>query len=104
VAFTTFAILKARPGEAEVQGFFDRLPDTFGAADEDEGFVGRSIRDPVAIDRAAVVGLARRAAARVSRRPERDAERDGILRALKAGVDRPRPIGDDDGASPSARD
>ena len=50
VAFTTFAILRAPPGDAQVQGFFDRLPDNFGAADRFEGFVARSIRDPVTLE------------------------------------------------------
>jgi hypothetical protein len=49
VAFTTFAILRAPPGEAQVQGFFDRLPDNFGAADRFEGFVARSMRDPATL-------------------------------------------------------
>jgi hypothetical protein len=49
VAFTTFAILKAPPGDPAVQGFFDRLPETFGAADAFEGFVARSTRDPVTL-------------------------------------------------------
>jgi hypothetical protein len=49
VAFATFAIFRAPPGDPQVQGFFDRLPDTFGAADRFEGFVGRSMRDPVTL-------------------------------------------------------
>ena len=49
VAFTTFAIFRAPPGDPQVQGFFDRLPDTFGAADRFEGFVARSMRDPVTL-------------------------------------------------------
>lgn len=46
VAFTTFAILRAPVGDPQVQGFFDRLPDTFAAADRFEGFVGRRSRQP----------------------------------------------------------
>ena len=49
VALTTFAILRAPIGDPQVQGFFDRLGDTFGAADGFEGFVGRSSRDPVTL-------------------------------------------------------
>ena len=49
VAFATFAIFRAAPGDPQVQGFFDRLPDTFGAADRFEGFVARSMRDPVTL-------------------------------------------------------
>ena len=49
IAFTTFAILRAPYGDAQVQGFFDRLPATFGAADASEGFVDRSSRDPVTL-------------------------------------------------------
>ena len=49
LAFTTFAILRAPYGDAQVQGFFDRLPATFGAADASEGFVDRSSRDPVTL-------------------------------------------------------
>jgi hypothetical protein len=213
VAFTTVAILKAPPGDPAVQGFFDRLPETFGAADAFEGFVARSTRDPVTlrhswgdpvqprfydparhagvvftlslwrslepvnafaysgvhgealrhrlewflepewpsyaawwvddghvpdwheasrrlehlhdhgaspeafgfrtpfgpdgapieIDRAAVVALARRASARGAHLTEREAERDGILRALKAGADGPRQAGGDaNGGGPSS--
>lgn len=49
VALTTFAILRAPYGDPQVQGFFDRLPATFAAADGFEGFVGRSTRDPVTL-------------------------------------------------------
>ncbi len=49
VALTTFAVLRAPYGDGQVQGFFDRLADTFGAADRFEGFVGRSVRDPVTL-------------------------------------------------------
>jgi hypothetical protein len=35
-----------------VQGFFDRLPAAFGAADAAEGFVDRSSRDPVTLKHA----------------------------------------------------
>jgi len=49
LAFTTFAILRAPYGDAQVQGFFDRLPAAFGAADSAEGFVDRSTRDPVTL-------------------------------------------------------
>lgn len=48
-ALTTFAILRAPIGDPTVQGFFDRLADTFGAADGYEGFVDRSRRDPVTL-------------------------------------------------------
>jgi hypothetical protein len=50
IALTTFAVLRAAPGDARVQGFFDRLPDTFGTADRFEGFVARSMRDPVTLE------------------------------------------------------
>lgn len=49
IAFTTFAILRAPFGDMQVQGFFDRLPAAFGAADAAEGFVDRSTRDPVTL-------------------------------------------------------
>lgn len=49
VALTTFAVLRAPVGDPQVQGFFDRLPGTFGAADRYEGFVARSHRDPVTL-------------------------------------------------------
>lgn len=49
IAFTTFAILRSPPGDAQVQGFFDRLHDTFGTADRFEGFVARSMRDPITL-------------------------------------------------------
>jgi len=49
LAFTTFAILRAPVGDAQVQGFFDRLPAAFGAADSAEGFADRSMRDPVTL-------------------------------------------------------
>lgn len=52
LAFTTFAILRAPYGDAQVQGFFDRLPAAFGAADAAEGFVDRSSRDPVTLKHA----------------------------------------------------
>jgi hypothetical protein len=52
LAFTTFAILRAPLGDAQVQGFFDRLPAAFGAADAAEGFVDRSSRDPVTLKHA----------------------------------------------------
>ena len=48
-ALTTFAVLRAPIGDPQVRGFFDRLADTFGAADGFEGFVGRSSRDPVTL-------------------------------------------------------
>jgi hypothetical protein len=48
-ALTTFAILRAPIGDPLVQGFFDRLGDTFGAADGFEGFVDRSRRDPATL-------------------------------------------------------
>lgn len=48
-ALTTFAILRAPFGDPQVQGFFDRLGDTFAAADGYEGFVDRSRRDPVTL-------------------------------------------------------
>jgi hypothetical protein len=49
LAFTTFAVLRAPLGDPQVQGFVDRLADTFGAADGFEGFVDRSRRDPVTL-------------------------------------------------------
>ena len=49
VALTTFAVLRAPVGDPQVQGFFDRLPHAFGAADGYEGFVDRSRRDPVTL-------------------------------------------------------
>lgn len=39
LAFYTFAILRGPPGDPQVQGFFDRLPDTFTPAQSTPGYI-----------------------------------------------------------------
>ena len=46
VAFFTFGILREAQGHPQVQGFFDNLARTFEAADQSDGFLGRSKRNP----------------------------------------------------------
>lgn len=46
IAFMTIGILHEPLGGARVQGFFDRIPSVFIAAEGSEGFVDRSERDP----------------------------------------------------------
>ncbi len=45
LAFMTIGILKAPVGEAEVQGFVDRIPSVYGAAEATHGFIARSVRN-----------------------------------------------------------
>ena len=45
LAFMTLGILRQPFGHAEVQGFADRAPGVYGAADASDGFHARSIRD-----------------------------------------------------------
>ncbi len=45
LAFMTLGILRKPFGHADVQGFVDRVPGVYGAADASEGFHARSIRD-----------------------------------------------------------
>ena len=45
LAFMTLGILRKPFGNAEVQGFVDRVPGVYGAADASDGFHARSIRD-----------------------------------------------------------
>lgn len=45
LAFMTLGILRAPFGQAEVQGFVDRVPGVYQAMDTCEGFHARSIRD-----------------------------------------------------------
>ncbi|MBS1722025.1 MAG: DUF3291 domain-containing protein [Armatimonadetes bacterium] len=44
LAFMTYGHLKADFGHPDVQGFVDRVPSVYGAADAMEGFIGRSER------------------------------------------------------------
>lgn len=46
LALTTVGLLRAGHGDPQVQEFFDRLADTYGAAEQAEGFIGRSRLDP----------------------------------------------------------
>ena len=45
LAFMTLGILREPFGHAGVQGFVDRVPGVYGAADASDGFHARSIRD-----------------------------------------------------------
>ena len=45
LAFMTVGILRKPVGHSQVQGFVDRLPSVYEAADSSDGFHGRSIRD-----------------------------------------------------------
>jgi Domain of unknown function (DUF3291) len=45
LAFMTVGILRAPVGDAQVQGFVDRVPQVYAAADKSDGFHARSIRD-----------------------------------------------------------
>ena len=45
LAFMTVGILREPVGHEQVQGFIDRVPSVYVAADASEGFQGRSIRD-----------------------------------------------------------
>jgi hypothetical protein len=45
LAFMTVGILREPVGHSKVQGFVDRLPGVYEAADNSDGFHGRSIRD-----------------------------------------------------------
>jgi hypothetical protein len=45
LGFMTVGILRKPVGDAEVQGFVDRLPGVYVASDTSEGFHARSIRD-----------------------------------------------------------
>ena len=45
LAFLTVAVLHEPVGHARVQGFVDRIPAVYGAADGSDGFQARSIRD-----------------------------------------------------------
>src|SRR2546425_12803677 len=45
LAFMTVGILREAVGHAQVQGFVDRIPDVYAAADSSDGFHDRSIRD-----------------------------------------------------------
>jgi heme-degrading monooxygenase HmoA len=45
VAFMTLGVLKKPVGQAEVQGFIDRLASVYTAADGSTGFFERSVRD-----------------------------------------------------------
>lgn len=47
LAFYTFGILHEAQGNPRVQGFFDRVSDTFKEAEQSTGFIGRSSRDPL---------------------------------------------------------
>jgi hypothetical protein len=46
VAFFTFGILREARGHPQVQGFFDNLAHTFETAEQSDGFLGRSRRNP----------------------------------------------------------
>lgn len=46
VAFFTFGILREAQGHPQVQGFFDRIARNFAAAEQSDGFIGRSTLDP----------------------------------------------------------
>ena len=46
VAFFTFGILREARGHPQVQGFYDRNARTHEAAEQSEGFISRSRRDP----------------------------------------------------------
>lgn len=45
LAFLTFGVMHEPAGHPKVQGFIDRLPEVYAAADRSEGFLARSIRD-----------------------------------------------------------
>jgi hypothetical protein len=45
LAFLTFGVFHEPVGHARVQGFLDRAPGVYAAADASTGFQGRSIRD-----------------------------------------------------------
>src|SRR5260370_24647158 len=45
LAFMTVGILREAVGHAQVQGFVDRIPGVYGAAEASDGFHDRSIRD-----------------------------------------------------------
>lgn len=47
IAFMTIGILHEPLGGDRVQGFFDRVPAVFESAETSEGFVDRSVRDPI---------------------------------------------------------
>jgi hypothetical protein len=47
LAFLTFGVLLEPVGHPTVQGFVDRVPPVYEAADKSEGFLDRSIRDVV---------------------------------------------------------
>ena len=46
LAFVTVGVLHEPVGSERVQGFVDRIPAVYGAADQTPGFVARSFRDP----------------------------------------------------------
>jgi hypothetical protein len=45
LGFLTVGILREAVGHSQVQGFVDRIPGVYGAADSSDGFHARSIRD-----------------------------------------------------------
>lgn len=45
LAFLTVGVLRDQIGTPRVQGFVDRIPSVYGAADQSNGFDSRSIRD-----------------------------------------------------------
>jgi hypothetical protein len=45
LAFMTIGILHERVGDPQVQGFVDRLPSVYAAAESSDGFYARSIRN-----------------------------------------------------------
>jgi hypothetical protein len=45
LAFMTVGILREPVGQAQVQGFIDRIPNVYQAVDTSDGFHARSIRD-----------------------------------------------------------
>ncbi len=47
LAFTTFGILREPETHPDSQGFVDRTPDTYDAAEHSDGFIDRSRRDSV---------------------------------------------------------
>lgn len=47
LAFLTFGTLHEPVGHPRVQGFVDRLPPVYEAADKSQGFIDRSIRDMI---------------------------------------------------------
>ncbi len=45
IAFMTVGVLLEPMGHPTVQGFMDRIPAVYGAADGSDGFIARSVRD-----------------------------------------------------------